>query len=63
MYLTKLYLIESRNFTKKHKIFLNKFLTNTFIQTKFILFSKVWVYVTKPVKRIKRRVLRLLKNI
>jgi hypothetical protein len=27
-----------------------------------MIFKKTWEYTTKPVKRIKRRVLRLIKN-
>jgi hypothetical protein len=30
---------------------------------RFLIFKKTWTYTTKPVKRIKRRVVKLLKNV
>jgi hypothetical protein len=32
-------------------------------ELKFIIFKKTWQYTTQPSKRIKRRVLKLLKNL
>ena len=59
----KLYAIESLNYSKKQFIFLKKFISSIKTDLKYIILKKTWEYTTKPVKRIKRRVLRLLKNL
>lgn len=58
-----LYLIESLNYSKKQYLFFKKFISSVTSKIKFILFKKTWQYTTQPVKRIKRRVRKLLKNI
>ena len=57
-----LYLMESLNYSKKQYQFFKKLINSIQTKLKFILFKKTWEYTTKPVKRIKRRVLRLIKN-
>lgn len=59
----KLYLIECLNYSKKQFLFLKKFVTSIKTELKFMLFKKTWEYTSKPVKRIKRRVTKLLKNL
>jgi len=59
----KLYLIECLNYSKRQYIFLKKFVNSIKTQLKYMLFKKTWEYTTKPVKRIKRRVTKLLKNL
>ncbi len=59
----KLYLIECLNYSKKQFLFLNKFLNSVNITIKYMLFKKTWEYTTKPVKRIKRRVRKMLQNL
>ncbi len=59
----KLYLIECLNYTKKQFIFLKKFINSIKTELKYMMFRKAWAYTTKPVKRIKRRVLKLLRNL
>ena len=58
----RLYLIECLNYSKKQYLFLKKLLNSVQTKLKFMLFKKTWEYTTKPVKRIKRRVLRIIKN-
>lgn len=58
----KLYCIECLNYTKKQFLFLKKFMASIKTELKYMLFKKAWEYTTKPVKRIKRRVVKLLKN-
>lgn len=57
-----LYLIESLNFSKKQYHFFKKLISSIQTKLRFMLVKKTWEYTTKPVKRIKRRVLRLIKN-
>lgn len=59
----RIYLIECLNYTKKQYLFLKKFINSIKTQLRYMLFKKAWVYTTKPVKRIKRRVVKLLKNL
>lgn len=59
----KLYLIECLNYTKKQFIFLKKFINSIKTDLKYMMFKKAWEYTTKPVKRIKRRVVKLLRNL
>ncbi len=59
----KLYIIECLNYTKKQFLFLKKFLNSVSIDIKYMLFKKTWQYTTKPVKRIKRRVCKMLQNL
>lgn len=59
----KLYAIESLNYTKRQFIFLKKFISSIKTDLKYMIFKKTWEYTTKPVKRIKRRVVKLLKNL
>lgn len=58
----KMYCIECLNYSKKQYIFFKKFLNSIKSEIKFIIFKKTWEYTTKPVKRIKRRVRKLLRN-
>lgn len=58
----KLYCIESVNYTKRQFTFLRKFLASIKTQLKYMIITKTWQFTTKPVKRIKRRVVKLLKN-
>ncbi len=58
-----LYLIECLNYSKKQYMFLKKLLSSITSNIKFMIFRKTWQYTTQPVKRIKRRVLKMLKNI
>ena len=57
-----LYMVECLNYSKKQYLFLKKFLNSVKTSLKYLVFKKTWEYTTKPVKRIKRRVLRLIKN-
>ncbi len=59
----KLYMIECLNYTKKQFLFLKKFINSIKTELKYMVFRKAWEYTTKPVKRIKRRVVKLLKNL
>ncbi len=59
----KLYLIECQNYSKKQFLFLKKFLNSVDITINYMLFKKTWQYTTKPVKRIKRRVCKMLQNL
>jgi len=59
----KLYMIECLNYSKRQYIFLKKFINSVKTELKYLLFKKTWTYTTKPVKRIKRRVVKLLKNL
>ena len=58
-----MYLIECLNYSKKQYMFLKKLLSSLMTKLRFIIFKKTWQYTTKPVKRIKRRVVKLLKNL
>lgn len=58
----KMYCIECLNYTKRQFMFFKKFISSIKSEIKFIIFKKTWEYTTKPVKRIKRRVTKLLKN-
>lgn len=58
----KMYCIECLNYSKRQYMFFKKFLSSIKSEIKFIIFKKTWEYTTKPVKRIKRRVTKLLKN-
>jgi hypothetical protein len=62
-FFSKLYLIECLNYSKKQFLFLNKFISSIKTELKYMIFKKTWEYTTKPVKRIKRRVTKLLKNL
>jgi hypothetical protein len=44
-------------------LFLKKFMSSIKTDLKYMIFKKTWKYTTKPVKRIKRRVVKLLKNL
>ena len=59
----KLYMIECLNYFKRQYMFLKKFINSIKTQLKYLIFKKTWEYTTKPVKRIKRRVVKLLKNL
>lgn len=59
----KLYLIECSNYSKKQFLFLKKFMNSIKTELKYMVFRKAWEYTTKPVKRIKRRVVKLLRNL
>ncbi len=59
----KLYLIECLNYSKKQFLFLKKFMNSIKTELKYMVFRKTWEYTTKPVKRVKRRVVKLLKNL
>lgn len=56
-----IYIYESLNFSKKHYLFFKKILEDLSVYIKYFLVSKTWKYSKKPVKRIKRRVLKLVK--
>ena len=58
-----MYLIECLNYSKKQYLFLKKLISSLMSKLRFIIFKKTWQYTTKPVKRIKRRVVKLLKNL
>lgn len=58
----KVYMIECLNYTKKQYIFLRKFLSSVQVDLRYMVFKKTWSYTTKPIKRIKRRVVKMLKN-
>ena len=58
----KMYCIECLNYSKRQFMFFKKFINSIKSEIKFIIFKKTWEYTTKPVKRIKRRVTKLLKN-
>lgn len=58
-----MYLIECLNYSKKQYLFLKKLLNSLSSKLRFIIFKKTWQYTTQPVKRIKRRVVKLLKNL
>lgn len=58
-----LYLIECLNYSKKQFLFLKKFINSIKTDLKYMMFRKAWEYTTKPVKRIKRRVVKLLRNL
>ncbi len=59
----KVYLIECLNYTKKQFLFFKKLLNTVQIELKYVIFKKTWEYTTKPVKRIKRRVAKMLRNL
>lgn len=59
----KLYAIECLNYSKRQFMFLKKFLLSVETDLRYMIFKKTWEYTTKPVKRIKRRVLKMLKNL
>lgn len=59
----KMYCIECLNYSKKQYMFFKKFINSIKSEIKFIIFKKTWEYTTKPVKRIKRRVTKLLRNV
>lgn len=59
----KLYAIECLNYSKRQFIFLKKFMSSVQMELRYMIFKKTWEYTTKPVKRIKRRVLKMLKNL
>lgn len=59
----KMYCIECLNYSKKQFMFFKKFINSIKSEIKFIIFKKTWEYTTKPVKRIKRRVTKMLKNV
>lgn len=59
----KMYLIECLNYSKKQYIFLKKLISSVTTSLRFMIFKKTWQYTTQPVKRIKRRVVKLLKNL
>ena len=59
----KLYIVECLNYTKKQFLFLKKFFNSVQMELKYMIFKKTWEYTTKPVKRIKRRVVKMLRNL
>ena len=59
----KMYILECLNYSKKQFIFLKKFFSSVKLELKYMVFKKTWIYTTKPVKRIKRRVLKMLRNL
>lgn len=59
----KLYFLECLNYSKKQFLFLKKFLNSVKLSIKFLIFKKTWIFTSKPVKRIKRRITKLLKNV
>lgn len=59
----KMYAVECLNYSKKQFLFFKKFMGSIKTEVKYMLFKKTWVYTTKPVKRIKRRVVKLLQNL
>lgn len=58
-----LHTIECLNYSKKQYLFLKKLLVSLKTNLRFLIFKKTWSYTTQPVKRIKRRVVKLLKNV
>ncbi len=62
-FFNKLYAIECLNYSKKQYLFFKKLFSSIKTELKFIIFKKTWQYTTQPSKRIKRRVLKLLKNL
>lgn len=62
-FFSNLHTIECLNYSKKQYIFFKKLITSLKSKIKYMIFKKTWSYTTKPVKRIKRRVVKLLKNI
>ncbi len=58
-----MYLIECLNYSKKQYLFLKKLISSLNSKLRFIIFKKTWQYTTQPVKRIKRRIVKLLKNL
>lgn len=62
-FFSHLHTIECLNYSKKQYIFLKKFISSIKSSLRFLIFKKTWTYTTKPVKRIKRRVVKLLKNV
>lgn len=61
--LSNIYLWFSLNFSKKHYMFIKKILEDPIITVRYFLCSKTWKFSKKPVKRVKRRVLRLIKQV
>lgn len=59
----KLYAIESLNYSKRQFIFFKKLISSIKTELRYMIFKKTWEYTTKPVKRIKRRVVKLLRNL
>lgn len=59
----KLYIVECLNYSKKQFLFFKKFMGSVKTQLKYMIFKKTWAYTTQPVKRVKRRVVKLLKNL
>ena len=59
----KLYIIECLNYSKRQFMFFKKLINSLKSEIKYMIFKKTWEYTTKPVKRIKRRVVKLLKNL
>lgn len=59
----KVYIMECLNYSKKQYLFFKKFFHAVKASVRFLLFKKTWQYTTKPVKRIKRRVVKMLKNL
>lgn len=62
-FFSRLHTIECLNYSKKQYIFLKKFIKSINSKLRFLIFKKTWSYTTMPVKRIKRRVVKLLKNL
>lgn len=62
-FFTNLHTIECLNYSKKQYLFFKKFYKSIKCSLKYLIFKKTWAYTTQPVKRIKRRVVKLLKNI
>jgi hypothetical protein len=56
----RVYFLESLNYSKKQFLFLKKLLNSVQMDVKYMLFKKTWQYSTKPVKRIKRRIVKML---
>ncbi len=62
-FFSHLHTVECLNYSKKQYLFLKKLLVSLKTKLRFLIFKKTWTYTTKPVKRIKRRVVKLLKNV
>lgn len=62
-FFSNIHLLESRNYTKKSFLFLLKLYQNKFVFINYVLHSKSWNFSIKPVKRVKRRTLRLVRGI
>lgn len=62
-FFSNIYLLENRNYTRKSFLFLSKLYQNKFVFVNYVLYSKSWNFSIKPVKRVKRRTLRLVRGV